>query len=109
MGPRSTDIRQKINHTIAQFLTTDPSQNYTEHIDLAWQSLEKLQGLGYGFTLNSLGRNNLKVRIVKWASNGYTITSTGEYIVNVMDSPPALAICRAVSEAIMYDKIPLDE
>jgi hypothetical protein len=105
MSSQPIEVHKRINQTIAKFLSHEDPLDYTGNITLAWQSLERLQEFGYGFTLNSLGRNNLKVRIVKWAGNGYSVTSTGEYIVSVMDSPPPFAICRAVVETIRYDNI----
>ncbi len=93
---------KKINETIAKLLNDQNSPNYTENIGLAWQALEKLQDLGYGFTMASLGRNLFRVRVVQWAGTSKSHTSTGEYIVNIMDTSAPLAICRAVAKAWDY-------
>jgi len=93
-----------INVKIAKLLNHDTPLSYTKNIQLAWQSLEALQEQGYGFTLTSLGRESFKVRVIKWAKGDYAITSTGEYIANVIDGPASFAICRAVVEAIEYER-----
>ncbi len=89
-----------INQTIAEFLKHSPPLDYTGDIELAWQSLTGLQDAGYGFSITSLGRENLQVRIIRWGGGSYADTATGEYIVNVVDHPPSVAICKAVVRAI---------
>ncbi|GEM_PF-3570195 len=94
---------QKINEIIAQLFNHQNPLNYTGNIGLAWQALEKLQDLGYGFTIASLGRNMFRVRIAQWASVNKSYTSTGEYIINIMDVSAPLAICRAVIKTLDYN------
>lgn len=104
MVSSANNDHQSINQSIAKLLDHQTPQPYTDKIELAWQALEALQNMGFGFTMASLGRNNFKIRIVKWAGGSNLETSTGEYIVTVVDKPIAFAICRAVVETIDYNK-----
>ena len=99
------DTYQTINETIAKFLSHETPLNYTEQLGLAWLALDELQELGYGFTMSSLGRSTIRMRIVRWAGHSYSHTSTGEYIVDIVDGPAPLAICRAIVEAIAYENL----
>jgi len=99
------DRYQNINETIAKFLNHTTPLDYTDQLGLAWLALDGLQELGYGFTMSSLGRSTIRMRIVKWAGHTYSHTSTGEYIVDIVDGPTPLAICRAIVEAIAYDNL----
>lgn len=99
------ETHQEINQIIANFLKHPHPSAYTEDIELAWQSLVGLQDLGYGFSMMSLGRNNLQVRVIKWSGGEYSGTATGEYIINVVDNPAPLAICRAVVATLKEEGI----
>jgi len=99
------DTYQTINETIAKFLHDETPLNYTDQLGLAWLALDELQELGYGFTMSSLGRSTIRMRIVRWAGHSYSHTSTGEYIVDIVDGPAPLAICRAIVEAIAYENL----